>query len=526
MNGATVLTRFTADTKDLDNKTKSVATTLGSLGKGISTAFLAGTGIAIGALTKLTTDSVKAFADIEQSLGGVDTLFKENADLVKENAKEAFKTAGISANQYMEQVTSFSASLLQSTAGDTKKAGEIADMALIDMADNANKFGTSMESIQNAYQGFAKGQYQLLDNLKLGYGGTKTEMERLLADAEAFSGIHYDISNLADVYNAIHVIQENLDITGTTAKEASETISGSMKSAKSAFQNFLSGQGSIDDVIETFVTAGKNIGKVVIKLLPNLVDGLVKLINGLIPMLPDLIKAILPTLITGAIELTIGIIQILPDLITMIAEMLPTLLPQIIDAIMQIIPMLIEMLPEFLIAGAKLIGGLVEGILKSYPVLWEGIKTIWEKVKAFLGQLPSMLVKTGNEMIKGLWKGVKEMKDWVINKVKDLGKSILKGIKNVLGIKSPSKEFALVGKFSVLGYTEALDDMQKDVQKQVSETFGISPQLANSSALNYTPNVQVVNNISMKQDPLGQMVNDIKTFSGGSKNDYNYGMGV
>ena len=528
MNGATILTRFTADTKDLDNKTKSAGNSIQGLTKSLveSQLIVKGLSASWNILTKFIGESVKAYADVEQSIGGIETLFGEDADMVVENAKKAFKTAGISANQYMQQVASFSASLLQSTAGDTKKAGEIADQALIDMADNANKFGSSMESIQNAYQGFAKQNYTMLDNLKLGYGGTKTEMERLLADAEKFSGIHYDISNLSDVYNAIHVIQENMGITGTTAKEASETISGSIASAKSAFQNFLAGTGGIEEVIETFITAGQNISNVIIKMLPQLVEGIVGLMEGLLPMLPDLIKALLPSLIIGVLNLTIGIIQILPDIILMIAEMLPTMLPQIIDAIMQIIPMLIEMLPEFIIAGAKLLGGLLEGIIKSYPILWEGIKNIWEKIKAFLAQIPSMLVKTGNAMIQGLWNGIKGMKDWVINKVKDLGKSILKGLKGVLGIKSPSKEFAIIGKFSVLGYTEALDDMSKDVEKQVGETFGISPQLAGSSALSYTPNVIVNNQINMRQDPLGQMVNDIKTFSGGSKNDYNYGMGA
>lgn len=159
-------------------------------------------------------------------------------------------------------------------------------------------------------------------------------------------------------------------------------------------------------------------------------------------------------------------------------------------------------------------------------IVIDGIKKFIELFKAPFTALPDNLKNIGKQMIEGLWNGIKNMKDWVVNKVKDLGKSILGGLKNILGIKSPSKEFALIGKFSVLGYTEALDDMQKDVQKQVGETFGISPQLANSSALNYSPNVIVNNNISMKQDPLGQMVNDIKTFSGGSKNDYNYGMGV
>lgn len=178
-------------------------------------------------------------AALQQSLGGVETLFKGSADKVKGYANEAYKTTGLSANAYMENVTGFSASLLQSLGGDTNKAAETANMAMIDMSDNANKMGTSMESIQMAYQGFAKQNYTMLDNLKLGYGGTKQEMQRLLADAEKLTGVKYDINNLSDVYNAIHAIQENLDITGTTAKEAASTFSGSFESMKAAAQNVL-----------------------------------------------------------------------------------------------------------------------------------------------------------------------------------------------------------------------------------------------------------------------------------------------
>lgn len=186
-----------------------------------------------------------------------------------------------------------------------------------------------------------------------------------------------------------------------------------------------------------------------------------------------------------------------------------------------------ENIKELFKTGWEFIKNIGTTIINGFKSFLELLKNLFiTPFKAIFNALPDSLKTIGKNMIEGLWNGIKNMKDWVINKVKDLGSSILKGLKGILGIKSPSKEFALIGKFSVLGYTEALDDMQKDVQKQVGETFGISPQLANSSALNYTPNVQVVNNISMKQDPLGQMVNDIKTFSGGSKNDYNYGMGV
>lgn len=525
MQGAEVLTKFKADTKDFDTKAKSVDSKIANFAKGVGSAMVAGTAVAGAALAGLVTESVKSYAKVEQSIGGVETLFKDSANTVIENAKKAYKTAGIDANTYMEQVTSFSASLLQSLDGDTQKAAQSADMAIIDMADNANKMGTAIESIQNAYQGFAKQNYTMLDNLKLGYGGTRGEMERLLEDAERFSGVHYDISNLNDVYSAIHVIQQQLGITGTTAKEASETISGSMASAKSAWQNFLAGTGGIEEVISTFITAGTNIANAIIKMLPQIVDGIVGLLKGLLPMLPDLIKAVLPGLITGAIELTKGIVQILPELITMIAEMLPTMLPEIVDAIVEIIPMLIQMIPVFISAGGQLLGGLLEGIVRSIPSLLKGSKNVALSVISIFNQIPDMLLDVGKNALKGLWNGMKGIKDWVIEKVKGLGKAILSGIKGILGIHSPSTEFAMVGKFSVLGFTESLDKMQGEVQKQIAETFSVSPQLSATSGMHYSPNFNVVNNVDVKQDPLGQMVSTIKTYSGGAKNDYNYGAG-
>ena len=226
------------------------------------------------ALAGVVAAGVKSYASLEQNLGGIETLFGESADKVVENAKNAYKTAGVSANEYMEGVTSFSASLLQGLGGDTAKAADIADMAFKDMADNANKFGTSMDSVTAAYQGFSKQQYQLLDNLKLGYGGTKTEMERLLSDAEKFSGVHYDINNLSDVYSAIHVIQEELGVTGTTAEEAATTISGSAASMKAALDNFLNGSGSPEALADAFSAMLENIVGVVEKLAPSLISGI------------------------------------------------------------------------------------------------------------------------------------------------------------------------------------------------------------------------------------------------------------
>lgn len=214
----------------------------------------AGLAVASAAVIKIGKDAISAYGDYEQLVGGVETLFKDSSDTVIQNAANAYKTAGMSANEYMETVTSFSASLLQSVGGDTVKAAEQADTAIRDMSDNANKMGTSMEAIQNAYQGFAKQNYTMLDNLKLGYGGTKEEMERLLEDASKLSGIEYDISSYSDIVDAIHIVQNEMGITGTTAKEASTTIQGSISSMKGAWQNLLTGLTDENQNINTLVT--------------------------------------------------------------------------------------------------------------------------------------------------------------------------------------------------------------------------------------------------------------------------------
>ncbi|MFR1786494.1 MAG: phage tail protein, partial [Ruthenibacterium lactatiformans] len=240
--------------------------------------------IATAAIGKALSATITEGAALQQSIGGIETLFKESADKVKQNAAEAYRTAGMSANEYMELTTSFSASLLQSMAGDTAKAADIADMAMQDMSDNANKMGTSMEDIKNAYQGFAKQNYTMLDNLKLGYGGTKTEMQRLLADAQKITGVKYDINNLSDVYSAIHVIQGELDITGTTAKEAASTISGSFASMKAAFKNVL-GQ----------LALGQNVGPALQALAQTVTTFLV---GNLLPAVWNILRALPSALVT------------------------------------------------------------------------------------------------------------------------------------------------------------------------------------------------------------------------------------
>lgn len=304
----------TKETKEYGDTAKRSGTIAKNTFLAVGKAFLTIGVASAAAVVAMTKQAVSAYAEYEQLVGGVETLFKGSSKKLIEYANQAYKTAGLSANQYMATVTGFSASLLQSLGGDTEKAADIANQALIDMSDNANKMGTSMESIQYAYQGFAKQNYTMLDNLKLGYGGTKTEMERLLKDAQTLTGVEYDISNLSDVYTAIHVIQENLGIAGTTAKEAEKTISGSAATMKAAWQNVLtaiSGGGDLDRAINNLVDSISNYFENIVPVVERALSGIGRLIEKVAPMLvqtvaKSLIKAI-PSLLNAVYEMIIGL---------------------------------------------------------------------------------------------------------------------------------------------------------------------------------------------------------------------------
>ena len=305
---------------------------------------------------------VEAYGEYEQLVGGIDTLFKDSSASLQEYANNAYKTAGMSANDYMSTVTSFSASLISSLGGDTEAAVKYADMAITDMADNANKMGTDIGLIQNAYQGFAKQNYTMLDNLKLGYGGTKTEMERLLADAQAISGIEYDISSYADVVEAIHVIQESMGVAGATAAEAEHTIEGSMNAMKAAIDNLIVGFGNADADIEQLcnnvVDAFQDVLTNITPVIENIISALPTALNALLATVGDL----LPTLLDTVVDL---FSQVLTTLLTMI----PQLVPAVIEAVMTIVNTLIENLPLLVDAAVQIIVSLVEGIGSALPQL-------------------------------------------------------------------------------------------------------------------------------------------------------------
>ena len=442
--------------KDATNSASKMSSVMKDIG---SSAIKVGKGLAVAgaaaatAVTALVSKSVGAFADYEQLTGGVETLFgaggrsveeyaqsvgKSVSDIqgkydslmsaqnaVLENANKAYMTAGMSANEYMDTVTGFSASLISSLGGDTNKAADYANLALVDMSDNANKMGTDMESIKNAYQGFAKQNYTMLDNLKLGYGGTQEEMKRLLSDAEKLTGQRYDISSFADITQAIHAIQTQMDITGTTAKEASTTISGSWGSLKAAFQNVLVGlttggdmfDQSLDALINTAVTFGQNI----IPAIKGALSGVGYLIEGLAPVIgetiPPLINDLAPTLANSAVSLISSLVNGLTQNATQFSECLSnmiivavagisTVVPQLLDAASKIVSNLMQGLtnsmPQIVNGAVTLIEGLVNGLVNNIPLLIMGaVQLVASLANGLIANLPR-IIDAGVNLITGI----------------------------------------------------------------------------------------------------------------------------
>lgn len=377
MNLFELFVKIGADTTEANKGIDEVGQKTSGLGEklksGLATAgkvAVAGVTAGVAALGTLGTKVVSAYADYEQLVGGVETLFKDSQDQVMDYANNAYKTAGLSANEYMETVTSFSASLLQSLDGDTSAAADKANLAITDMSDNANKMDTDMTSIQNAYQGFAKSNYTMLDNLKLGYGGTQAEMERLLSDAEKISGIKYDISSYADIVDAIHVVQTEMGITGTTAEEAASTIQGSFGMMKSAWQNLVTGMADpgqdlgvlVGNFTESVVTFGNNVIPRIQELLPRIVEATTSLIGTVSEQLPAILQTILPSLVEGATSLVTGLMNALPAVLTVIADVAPTV-------INTLVPALIELLPQITQTGIDVIVSLAQGIADALPQL-------------------------------------------------------------------------------------------------------------------------------------------------------------
>lgn len=429
----------------------------------LSDAIMAGIKAVASGIKSLISGAIEGYGEYEQLVGGVETLFGSSADTVIKNAENAYKTAGLSANSYMETVTSFSASLLQSMGNDTEAAAKKADQALTDMSDNANKMGTDMSSIQNAYQGFAKQNYTMLDNLKLGYGGTKEEMQRLIDDANALNAAqgnytNYTIESYADVVDAIHTVQTEMGITGTTALEASTTIEGSIGAMKAAYQNFVTGLGDqnadIGALTEQLIESAGTVAENVLPVIENVVESIVKAVQE-----------------QG------------PEMIT------------------KFVAYATEKLPDILKLGLQLVLSLVKGLAQNLPQLVQGtLKMVDTIVKAFVDSLPD-IIEVGEDIVRGVWEGITALGSWLYDKVSGFFGGIVDSVKGMLGIHSPSRVFAGIGKNMALGLGQGFEKQMQSV------TAGIQNAIP-------TPTVDTVYNAA------AGMVNGLAAANAGNGGSY------
>lgn len=415
--------------------------------------------IAAAGIGKIISDSINMGGALQQSLGGVETLFKDSADTVKEYAAQAYRTVGLSANDYMEQTTSFAASLLSSVSQDTNAAAQLANMAMVDMADNANKMGTDMQDIQNAYQGFAKQNYTMLDNLKLGYGGTQAEMQRLLNDATKISGVKYDLGNLADMYSAIHIIQQEMDITGTTAKEAATTLTGSFAAMKAAAENVMGNWSTGADLTEPLQALADTAQTF-------LVDNLLPMIGNVLAGIPEIVYSLVPELLQTGTELLSSLAQgftegipeffstALPQLLAFTDQLrdnaasfvdaglnlitqllngliagLPDLIAYVPDIIINICGIINDNMPKILGEGVAIIVQLVVGIVKAVPDLLANWKKILEAVLSVISAINWLNI--GKTILTGVANGVKSMGSSMLNAFKGGFSSALAWIKSL-----------------------------------------------------------------------------------------------
>lgn len=479
LNNATAdLNRTKAGIEAVNNEMKntSVVSQFGSaLKSGLAVAAkaaAAATAAAAGAVIALTKSAVENYGEYEQLVGGVETLFKDSAGTVEEYAKNAYQTAGLSANEYMETVTSFSASLLQSMGNDTEAAAKKADRAITDMSDNANKMGTDMQSIQNAYQGFAKQNYTMLDNLKLGYGGTKEEMQRLIDDANALNAAqgnytNYTIESYADIVDAIHTVQTEMGITGTTALEASTTIEGSIGAMKAAYANFVTGLGNDNaDISELSSQLIQSVGTVA---------------ENVLPVVETVLKNI--------------------------AEAVQRDGPEMIE---KFVSYAIKKLPEVISLGLKMVISLVKGIAQNIPQLVTSVLNMMATIAQTIWDSIPDIIEVGKNIVRGLWEGIKAMASWIGDKVSGFVGGLVDGVKGVLGIHSPSRVFAGIGQNMALGLGQGFEKQMQSVTAGIQDAIptptvdtvynaaaglvnGLAAQSAGSPGGSYTINLILQN---------------------------------
>lgn len=646
MNGGEVIFHFKGDDKDLDKKASALGSKLGNIGKSIGGAFIKGTAIATAGITGLVGASVKGFSEMEQLSGGAKKIFDEmDYSKIEKDAVDAYKNMNMSAQEYLTAMNNVGATFA-STMGD-QKGYDTAKKGLQAISDYATGTGADINLLSEKYKMITRSTSSYLSIADQFAGLLPQTTDGFLKQAQASGFLSSEYKKLTDVpvdeyQQAItNMLEQGVDkmgLLGNTSAEAEKTISGSFLSAKSALSNFISGVGSIDDVVSSMTNLGNNIATAVIQMAPKIVDGLIQMTNALIPQIPPLINELLPTIINGATSLLNGLIKALPQIFQMIVSVLPQLIqgvvqlaqgvlgaiPQIIQILVSALPTIINQLivgliqllpqlivtvvgmigdiaqaivgaiplliaslpliissiingiisaiPQLIIMGPKIIIGLITGIISAIPLLIQSAPIIIKQfVDSIISLLPNIalagldLIKSlkqgilnafrglpaglktwvkekiinpiknkgisglkdvGKNLIEGLWSGIKNMGQWCIDRIKGLGKSILKSVKNIFGVHSPSTEFAWIGKMNMVGLENGMEDMQPKVQQAIDGMFDLSPSLYGSASTNLSPQVNVVVNNNIEQDPLGQMVSKVKTFSGGAKNDYNWGSGL
>ena len=446
-------------------------------------------GKAVDAFADLTKAALDSTAQMEQNIGGVETLFGDSASTVIANAKRAYETAGMSANEYMQNVTSFSASLLQSLGGDTVAAAKYADQAIIDMSDNANKMGTDIASIQNAYQGFAKQNYTMLDNLKLGYGGTKEEMQRLIDDANRVKVANGEMADLtidsfADVTEAIHIIQTEMGITGTTAEEASSTIEGSMNSAKAAYDNFLNGSIDAEEFAHVVGVAAQNIVNNLSTIVTRFATELPALIDALGRQLPGLVQTVGPPLFAAVSQILSALFGLLIDnlpamvdggvaLLVSLAAGLVQAIPKMITAAVEVLSRIVSSIgehgPELLTTGVNLLIAIATGLVQAIPQLLAMIPQI---IVALINAFKDAdWASIGSNIVSGVWNGITGLWGDLVGKVQEAVNNLWNSAKRALGISSPSKKFKYIGEMSVEGTEQGFEENEQEMTRIVHDVY-------------------------------------------------------
>lgn len=556
-NGGNVIFHFKGDDKDLKSKTSNIKKIL--TGIGIGTAFATGASIAIDKIKDITKASVEAFAEYEQLEGGLESMFgkgSEEMNSILATSKTAFKDLTMSQNEYL---TSFEKAfpLIDNGLSENANSIEYVNKTLQLESDLFNTFGGSVDYYSNAINWAMKGTFSYLDNLNIGIIGTNEGFLEAAQNSGVLKRNVEDVHDLTtdEIVDVIEHYAEKYGVLGKTAEEASKTIQGSLNMTKASWNDLITafgkGEGieqAFDNFINSALTFGKNLMPVIERILNSLVAVVPKVVEAIANQLPSLIKTLLPTLIQSLVNVLVSLVEALPDIIQVLSDMLPILipaiidgalqvtialvealpemLPSIVDGILQLIPALIDYLPEFIAAGLKVGIGLITGIINAIPELVAKMAMFELKIIESIKNLPNKFKEIGKNLLTGLYNGIVEKWNALKSRVENLGNGIVNKFKSVFGIKSPSREFAIIGEYNMQGLEEGMENMQPEIQRTIDGMFDLSPNLTSSMNNVLSPNVMVNNYVTNETDPLGQVVTNIKTFSGGAKNDFNYGIGV